>query len=80
MSNGTINTDSERRMAGILRSVRRELGLRDVFTFGASTIWSVLYVMGVTGTSMLNDLSRSTDGNEVGAESNAKDSDEQQDE
>ena len=63
MSSGTTNTDSEQRVAAILRSVRRELGLRDVVTFGASTIWSVLYVMGVTGTSMLNELAKSADVN-----------------
>ena len=60
MSNGTINTDSEKRVGAILRSVRREVGLRDVFTFGMSTVWSVLFVMGSTGASVLGDMAEAT--------------------
>ncbi len=64
MSNGTINTDSEKRVGAILRSVRREVGLRDVFTFGMSTVWSVLFVMGSTGASVLGDMAEATKRNQ----------------
>ena len=64
MSNGTINTDSEQRVGAILRSVRREVGLRDVFTFGMSTVWSVLFVMGSTGASVLGDMAVATKRNQ----------------
>ena len=68
MSVGT-NTESEKRVDAILRNVRRELGMRDMFTFGASTIWSVLYVMGATGGSMLSDLAKHNSDSRPGGDS-----------
>ena len=51
-------SNSEERIRRILNTARREVGLRDVMMFGFSAIWSVLFVIGETSASFLNDAAR----------------------
>lgn len=60
VSNGTTTESaSTKRVDAILRMARREVGLRDVVTFGVSTIWSVLFVMGATSASVISHAAES---------------------
>ena len=60
MSNDTAKSQAEsaRRIRTIVNMARREVGFRDVISFGVSTIWSVLFVMGATSAALIGDTAR----------------------